>query len=53
MNLSQSPNRIHAIFVPEVKKEPWLKRPLDATFSSLMLIVGQWPVTAVSYKLSA
>jgi lipopolysaccharide/colanic/teichoic acid biosynthesis glycosyltransferase len=38
-DLSRSPKPIHAIFVPKVK-EPWLKRPLDVTFSSLMLILS-------------
>ena len=53
INLSQSPKRIHAIFVPEVKKEPWLKRPLDVTLSSLMLILSS-PVSlliALAIKL--
>lgn len=39
MNLSQSPRQIHAIPVPKVR-EPWLKRPLDVTLSSLMLILS-------------
>ena len=38
-DLSQSPNQIHAIFVPKAR-EPLLKRPLDVTFSSLMLILS-------------
>ena len=40
MNLSQSPKQIQAILVPKAK-EPLLKRPLDVTLSSLMLILGQ------------
>ncbi len=39
MNLSQSPKPIHAILVPNAR-EPWLKRPLDVTLSSLMLILS-------------
>src|SRR4030067_2936991 len=38
-DLSQSPKPIHAIFVPKVR-EPWLKRPLDVTLSSLMLVLS-------------
>jgi lipopolysaccharide/colanic/teichoic acid biosynthesis glycosyltransferase len=39
MKLSRTPMPIHAIFVPKVR-EPWLKRPLDVTFSTLMLILS-------------
>ena len=38
-DLSQSLTQFHAILVSKVK-EPWLKRPLDVTFSSLMLILS-------------
>jgi lipopolysaccharide/colanic/teichoic acid biosynthesis glycosyltransferase len=38
-DLSQSPRPIQAILIQKVK-EPWLKRPLDVTFSSLMLILS-------------
>jgi hypothetical protein len=34
-DLSRTPKAIQAILVPKVK-EPWLKRPLDVTLSSLM-----------------
>ena len=39
MNLSRSPHQIQAIFVPKAR-EPLLKRPLDVTLSSLMLILS-------------
>ena len=38
-DLSQSPKSIQAILIQKVK-EPWLKRPLDVTLSSLMLILS-------------
>jgi lipopolysaccharide/colanic/teichoic acid biosynthesis glycosyltransferase len=39
MSLHPSPKPIHAIFVPKAR-EPWLKRPLDVTLSSLMLVLS-------------
>jgi hypothetical protein len=51
MNLSRSVNPTPAILVPKVK-EPWLKRPLDVTLSSLMLILCQGTVAAVSDPFS-
>jgi lipopolysaccharide/colanic/teichoic acid biosynthesis glycosyltransferase len=39
INLSRSPKPIQAILVPKVK-EPWLKRPLDVSLSTLMLILS-------------
>jgi lipopolysaccharide/colanic/teichoic acid biosynthesis glycosyltransferase len=38
-DLPRSPRPIYAISVPKTK-EPWLKRPLDVTLSSLMLILS-------------
>src|SRR4030043_850038 len=52
MNLARSSNPTPAILVPEVK-EPLLKRPLDVTLSSLMLVLSA-PfslVIALSIKL--
>jgi lipopolysaccharide/colanic/teichoic acid biosynthesis glycosyltransferase len=52
IDLSKSPNQIRAIFVPKVR-EPLLKRPLDVTLSSLMLILSS-PVSlliALAIKL--
>jgi lipopolysaccharide/colanic/teichoic acid biosynthesis glycosyltransferase len=52
MNLSRSSKPIGAILVPKVK-EPWLKRPLDVTLSTLMLVLSA-PVSlliALSIKL--
>jgi len=51
-DLSRDPKPIQAILVPKVK-EPWLKRPLDVTLSSLMLILSS-PVSllvALAIKL--
>jgi len=39
INLSRSSKPIQAILVPKVK-EPWLKRPLDVSLSTLMLILS-------------
>jgi lipopolysaccharide/colanic/teichoic acid biosynthesis glycosyltransferase len=39
INFGRSQNQTQGIFVPKVK-EPWLKRPLDVTLSSLMLILS-------------
>jgi len=36
-DLSRTPREIQAIFLPKAR-EPWLKRPLDVTLSSLMLV---------------
>ena len=52
VSLARSANPIHAILVPKVK-EPLLKRPLDVTLSTLMLILSS-PVSlviALSIKL--
>jgi lipopolysaccharide/colanic/teichoic acid biosynthesis glycosyltransferase len=38
-DLSRTPKQIQAILVPKAR-EPWLKRPLDVTLSSLMLILS-------------
>ena len=38
-DLSRSPMQIHAIFVPKAR-EPRLKRPLDVTLSTLMLLLS-------------
>ena len=51
-DLSRDPKPIQAILVPKVK-EPWLKRTLDVTLSSLMLILSS-PVSllvALAIKL--
>ncbi|HVP79574.1 MAG TPA: sugar transferase [Thermodesulfobacteriota bacterium] len=37
--MAQSSMQIHAVFVPKTK-EPWLKRPLDVTLSTLMLLLS-------------
>jgi len=52
VNLSRSAKSIHGVLVPKVK-EPLLKRPLDVTLSTLMLILSA-PVSlviALSIKL--
>jgi lipopolysaccharide/colanic/teichoic acid biosynthesis glycosyltransferase len=38
-DLSRTSREIQAIFVPKAR-EPWLKRPLDVTLSSLMLVLS-------------
>jgi len=38
-DISRSALQVHPIFVPKAR-EPWLKRPLDVTLSSLMLILS-------------